>query len=115
MLRIIPSKSGRIETVKIFVTPDMSIDDRGRLASLANVMYGEHVNDPEGYEFTRVRGEKAWLLFRHGFRGVATYRKKYTNERSITHPKYAKCFHLSAAVVIAKLMEPATQTVENWG
>lgn len=112
MLTIEPSSSTQNKAI-ITVTPDMTPEDRGRLASLANVLSGH--KDGETYVFTEKRGRKAWLLYRHGFSGVATLRRSYTNERSITHPKYNKCFQLSNAVTIAKLMEPAEVEAEQMG
>ncbi len=118
MLTLIKNHGG-VDMATIDVTTDMTPEDRGRLASLALVLRGTRIPARDAYGFTACRAEKAWILFKNGFRGVPTKSLSHS-QRCITHPEYNKLFLLSNAVTIAHMMErqkrvPEPAVVEELG
>jgi hypothetical protein len=83
---------------------DTSHEDHQRFAGLANAFYGHHVPHSATWIFTKARGAKCWLVYRHGFEGLP---REHKNDRNcITHPKDGRRYNISEAVACAKLMEP---------
>ncbi len=90
----------RATSACITVAPDMSVEDKARLALLAGILKGRHTNNPEAYHFTGARGAKCWLLFQAGFSAVPKLRYHW-NDRAFVHPA-TNHLHLSSAVAMAR-------------
>lgn len=107
MLKLVHNPERKKEDAHIIVPKEMSHEDRQRLHGLAQVFYGHATPDRLTYIFTQVRGNKCWLLFRHGFAAIPGRQDKH-NLYCITHPKdrKAKTYHVSDAINCCKLMEP---------
>lgn len=97
----------------ITLPADTPHENHKRFAGLAAIFYGHHIAHQSTWVFTEVRGNKCWLLYRHGFE--AMQRKNKEDRNCITHPKDGRRYNISEAVACCKLMEPVqvTETVEE--